>query len=615
MGKVTKRLLAFIMTMVLTISLFVPVIQVSAASISLSKTKIVIVVGQNYKLKLNGTKKSPTWKTSNKKVVTVNQKGVVTGVSKGTANVTATLGKNVYKCKVTVEAPKISATKKTIGVGDTFTLKLNGTTRTAKWASSNKNVAIVNQKGVVKAVSKGTANIVANIGGKKYVCKVTVTKPRLLSVSTNELTITNKGTIIVTFKGNGSVYYDTDDYDIISCKWGGWDGYDTKLYVTALKYGKAKITITNDNNNEKYVIKVNANKPHTHKYGAWTITVPATEKKEGTKVRKCTICGNVEKAAVVAGEMFSRPLSGQSNKVIKFKEYSWEPERKIKINVKNVITGENANKLAKSENSFNEDPQNGYTWKFFIIDVEFISSSDGYSDSISGSDIIWSDNIYSTEGVNVGVKDRATLGDKYSEYDVSDVELHPGSKATMVYGVLVQEKYSKLVLKIPNITGATWVSLKAPELSSDEIFGKPAEPDSLENIAAYAIAITKAKLKNESTFELHNVVYKDSWLVYDYYTEEFKRCPVVIIWYSAANGFGGITDGYTWAWYSDEMMSGISSDQPYYNIDQSNGGYVVVEMSDQKPSTFTDYVSISAIDRVSETIGEYHYTAQWLSFR
>ena len=108
MKLVFKKLTSFVMMIVLTVALFVPVIQVSAASVGLNKTKIVIVVGQKYRLTLNGTKKAPTWKTSNKKVVTVKKDGSVTGVSKGTANITATLGKRTYKCKVTVEAPKIS---------------------------------------------------------------------------------------------------------------------------------------------------------------------------------------------------------------------------------------------------------------------------------------------------------------------------------------------------------------------------------------------------------------------------------------------------------------------------------------------------------------------------
>ena len=333
MKLVFKKLTSFVMMIVLTVALFVPVIQVSAASVGLNKTKIVIVVGQKYRLTLNGTKKAPTWKTSNKKVVTVKKDGSVTGVSKGTANVTATLGKKTYKCKViveapkisltkktinagekftlklngttksvkwttsnkkiatvsqngvvkgiakgtanilatvggkkyvckvTVETPKISLTKKTIDAGEKFTLKLNGTTKSVKWTTSNKKVATVSQNGVVKGIAKGTANIIATVGGKKYVCKVTVKEPRILSVSTNELTIKDEGTITVTYKGSGTITCNIDNTDIIDCEWSEeWDGDSCELYVTALKYGKATITITDDESDEICIIKVNSNK-------------------------------------------------------------------------------------------------------------------------------------------------------------------------------------------------------------------------------------------------------------------------------------------------------------------------------------------------------------------
>ena len=333
MKSITKKIASAFMLLILTVALLVPIFQVSAASISLNKTKLIIVVGQKYQLKLNGTKKTPVWKTTNKKIITVNKNGVVAGVSKGTANVTATIGKSTYKCKITVEAPKLSVSKKVISAGDKFVLKFTGTTRSVKWVSNNAKVATVTQKGVVKGIAKGTANIVAtingkkyickvivetpslsetqktikvgksfvlsvtgtsraikwsssnpkvitvnqkgvvkgiakgnaniiaNIAGKKYICKVSVTAPRILNVSTNNITIKNQGVITVSFDGNGSIYYEVDDSNIVTCKWDdGWDGNKTKLYLTGKYAGKTKITITNDDNNEKCVINVKVDK-------------------------------------------------------------------------------------------------------------------------------------------------------------------------------------------------------------------------------------------------------------------------------------------------------------------------------------------------------------------
>ena len=169
-----QRLMAVISAVVLMTTLLIPAFQASAASVKLNKAKIVIAVGQTYALKLRGTNKTVKWASSNKKVVSVNKKGVIKGVKKGTATVTARVGKKTYKCKVTVEAPKLSATKKTVTAGTSFALKLNGTKRTVKWYTGNKKIATVSQKGVVKTLKAGTVKITAKVGGKSYVCTVTV---------------------------------------------------------------------------------------------------------------------------------------------------------------------------------------------------------------------------------------------------------------------------------------------------------------------------------------------------------------------------------------------------------------------------------------------------------
>lgn len=73
---------------------------------------------------------------------------------------------------------KLNYVKKTIYEGDIFKLKVSGTKKKVKWTSSNKKVATVSSKGVVKGKSGGEdkkiCKITAAVGGKKYVCKVTV---------------------------------------------------------------------------------------------------------------------------------------------------------------------------------------------------------------------------------------------------------------------------------------------------------------------------------------------------------------------------------------------------------------------------------------------------------
>lgn len=69
---------------------------------------------------------------------------------------------------------QLNKTKLTISVGQKVTLKVKGKHKKAKWSSSNKKVATVNQKGKVRAKRAGKTTIMAKVGRKKYRCKITV---------------------------------------------------------------------------------------------------------------------------------------------------------------------------------------------------------------------------------------------------------------------------------------------------------------------------------------------------------------------------------------------------------------------------------------------------------
>lgn len=153
--------------------------QVEAASkLKISKTRAVLVQGQNLQLKLN-TKVKAKWSSSNKKVLTVNQKGRVTAKNKGTAKVTARIGKRKVICTIKVEIPKISNKSIKMVKGERTTLKITGTAQKIIWKSSRKNIATVNSKGMVMAKAKGSTVITAVVNKKLYTCKVSVQSPYL----------------------------------------------------------------------------------------------------------------------------------------------------------------------------------------------------------------------------------------------------------------------------------------------------------------------------------------------------------------------------------------------------------------------------------------------------
>lgn len=129
------------------------------------------------------SKEKVTYSSSNKKVATVSSKGVIKAKKAGTAKITVKSGKKkvVVTVKVTgVKTTKLSgvpATKK-IAKGKSFKIKAAATPKNTDekitFKSSNKKVATVTSKGVVKGLKKGTATITVQSGSKKMTCKVTV---------------------------------------------------------------------------------------------------------------------------------------------------------------------------------------------------------------------------------------------------------------------------------------------------------------------------------------------------------------------------------------------------------------------------------------------------------
>lgn len=153
----------------------------------LSKTNLKVARGVTRKLKVKGTSSKVTWKSSNKKIATVTNQGKVTGKKTGTATVKAKVGKTTLKCKVKVTNPKLNKTNITLysayfnyetfkSIGEKCQLKVKGTNSKVTWKSSNKKIATVSNKGLVKAklVNYETTTIQAIVDGKTLTCKVKV---------------------------------------------------------------------------------------------------------------------------------------------------------------------------------------------------------------------------------------------------------------------------------------------------------------------------------------------------------------------------------------------------------------------------------------------------------
>ena len=138
------------------------------------------------KLEPKKSESTLTWKSSKPKVAEVSEKGVVTPKKAGTAVITVKTA-NGKKDSITVTVVDVKSVKlkegkaKTLKVGKKLTLHAIISPSKVKtkltWTSSDKKVATVSSKGVVKAIKPGKAKItVKTANGKKATVTITVKK-------------------------------------------------------------------------------------------------------------------------------------------------------------------------------------------------------------------------------------------------------------------------------------------------------------------------------------------------------------------------------------------------------------------------------------------------------
>ncbi len=253
----------------------------------------------NYYRIVDGTRDQNTdvtayteWTSSNESVATVS-KGVVTGVSKGTATITATY--NGYRVTHTVTVTDVityklylspssginvvnGKTNKLTAILGTYTngVQTNGSEISSKctWTSSNTSIATVNNIGLVTGVSIGTVTITAEYEGMTASGTATVTSSTTYELAINPASMTlNKGAT-GTFTALYKTYTDgvlKSSVDVTSST--TWSSADTKIAGVSQGHvsgvGAGSVIITAKYNGYTATASVTVRGPATMTLG-WT---------------------------------------------------------------------------------------------------------------------------------------------------------------------------------------------------------------------------------------------------------------------------------------------------------------------------------------------------------
>ena len=244
-----------------TSSVKVEVKEIHVTSVSLDKTKVELIKGDEGDLKASYAPLDTTddttiqWSSSNDKIVTVDKNGHIKAIAGGKATITAVIAGKKATCDVEVSVPlkgiTIECKANVMEVKDTQTLTVKydptDTTvdKTITWKSSDKSIATVDQKGVVTALSKGTVDIIATVADKTTNITLTIKQPLLeIQIEQNDFTLIKNETKELTVKESPLNH----DDKITKKEWSTSDAkvasVDQNGKATALKEGKATITAT-----------------------------------------------------------------------------------------------------------------------------------------------------------------------------------------------------------------------------------------------------------------------------------------------------------------------------------------------------------------------------------
>ena len=240
-------------------------------SLSFAQDEVSVKIGESINLivtikpsELSSSKL--IWKSSNSKIVSVDENGKIKGLASGKAVITvtssngkkATCQVEVVKDEVNVKKIRLVPNRSSIDVGKMTQIVAliepkNATNRDLVWTSSDTKIATVDSKGFVKGLKEGTVTITAKTKDGKVIANVTIKikskempkQIESLSFSQDNVSVKKGDTqkLIVTIKpselSSSKLTWESSDKNIVTV--------DSNGNIKGINVGKATITVTSSN--------------------------------------------------------------------------------------------------------------------------------------------------------------------------------------------------------------------------------------------------------------------------------------------------------------------------------------------------------------------------------
>ena len=237
---------------------------VHVESVSIRPATITITAGGNVQqlaavvTPSDANNKAVRWESSDPATVAVTSTGAISGKKEGSATITVTTVDSGFTATCEVTVVGITLNNLTVTVGSTATVRADIPSdlpyRTLTWASSNEEIATVDENGVVSGIKAGTATItVTTDTGLSAQCTVTVRTQSTGGGSSSSSTTTetrDDGSKVTTVtKPDGSKMVTVEQPD------------GTKSETITTKNGDVTITVTDENGEELVKAEIPATIP------------------------------------------------------------------------------------------------------------------------------------------------------------------------------------------------------------------------------------------------------------------------------------------------------------------------------------------------------------------